>query len=171
MKEVTVVTSCDKCKGKSNVEEYTVRNSKGKEVILDLDKSCFEEVYGPGLVLADDRGVMPGKAPKVVSPDSKKPKADSRICLVCPETRASDGGILNHMKTEHGFPASIPEVFGNRCPLDGEEYPPGSHHISQHHKDLTHISQAFARAKANGDPYGVVAARIDALEKLPEATG
>jgi hypothetical protein len=169
MKDVRVVitVTCDKCKG-PDADEYTVHNSKGKAVVLDLDKACFEEVYGSGLALADDKGVAPGKGPKVAPKQQPtRDKSGTRICLVCPETRASDGGILNHMQTEHGFPMSIPEVFGNVCPLDGKEYPPGSHHLAKQHKDLGHISQAFAKAKEDGDPHGVVAARIAELEKLP----
>lgn len=181
MKEIRVVATCDKCGG-SDADEYTEQNSKGKPVILDLDKPCrdeFEElrrqaalILAPIAELADLKGIKPEKAAKV--PAAAKPPVPSnrpgdRICLVCPETRTSNSGILVHMHDAHGFPNSSPMIFGNVCPIDGETHDGLARHIGQVHKEFAHITQAFAWAKDNGDPHQVVATRIAAMEKAAAA--
>lgn len=180
MKQVQVVATCDKCGG-ANADEYTEENSKGKLVVLDLDKPCHdwreelrqkaELILAPLVTLADEKGVTPDKAkaqtkpqtkPKAITPPSERP--GNRVCLVCPATRTSNTGILNHMQDAHGFPHSIPKIYGNVCPLDGEIQDGLARHVGQLHKEFAHITEAFVWAKENGDPHGIVAARIAALQ-------
>lgn len=185
MKEIKVVATCDRCGG-SDADEYTEQNSKGKPVVLDLDKKCHDEfeelrrqaalILAPIAELADLRGIRPEKLAKPAKaakaakqpPPSERP--GDRVCLVCPETRTSNSGILNHMTDAHRFPHSSPEIFGNVCPIDGEvQKGLLSRHVGQVHKEFVHISQAFAWAQKNGDPHQVVASRIAELEKAAKA--
>lgn len=186
-KEVVVVVRCDKCGGE-NAATQTEQDSMGKPVEIDLDQPCrheFEElkaqaaqILAPLTELVDEKGVAPEKATKVKTPAAAgKAKAPTerpgvRPCLVCPESRTSNTGILNHMRDKHGFPHSIPVVYGDVCPIGGEKVDTVLlRHISHAHKehDFAHISQAFEWAKQHGDPYGVVAARIAELEKMAAA--
>lgn len=174
MKQVQVVAMCDKCGG-ADADEYTEENSKGKPVVLDLDKPCRdwrEEllqkaalILAPLVTLADEKGVAPEKAKAPTKPKSVSPsdRPGNRFCLVCPETRTSNSGILNHMQDEHGFPHSVPKIYGNVCPIDGEIQDGLARHVGQIHKEFAHITEAFVWAKENGDPHGIVAARIAAL--------
>lgn len=181
MKEIKVVATCDKCGG-PDADEYTEQNSKGKPVVIDLDKKCrneFEElrrqatsILAPITELADVKGIKPGKPTKVPAVPKQPAPSDrpgERVCLVCPQTRTSNSGILVHMRDAHGFPNSSPEIFGNVCPVDGETHDGLARHIGQAHKEFVHISQAFAWAKGNGDPHQVVATRIAAMEKVANA--
>jgi hypothetical protein len=171
-KDVVVVVSCDNCGGQDKeVQEFPAINSKGKRVILDMHPKCHAEIYGPGLELADSKGQPVDKSK--TTPNSKQPgyrppsEGAERVCLVCPETRTSNTGILNHMQDEHGFPHSVPEIYGQVCPIDGDEFEGLlARHIGQVHKEHGHISRAFDWAKRNGDPHGVVAARIAEMEKV-----
>lgn len=173
-KDVVVVVSCDNCGGQGeDVQEFPAINSKGKRVILDMHGKCHTAVYGPGIELADAKGQAVDKAKTV--PGSKQPgyrppsESAERVCLVCPETRTSNTGILNHMQDEHGFPHSVPAIYGNKCPLDGDEFEGLlSRHIGQVHKEFGHISRAFDHAKRNGDQHDVVAARIAEMQKVAE---
>lgn len=182
MREVQVVIKCDKCGG-DDAEPQAELNSKGKPVEVDLDKQCRDEfmllkrraaqILAPLTELVDEKGVAPEKStkvkPKVTATGAPKKVVGERVCLICPETRASDTGILNHMRDEHNLPRSMVEIFGHLCPLDGEEFPRLAQHIAQVHKEHTHMSQAFAWAKQNGDERGIVAAQIAALEKKAAA--
>lgn len=173
---VIVTVTCDECQVQDeNTEEFSVLNSKGKPVLLDLHPKCHAAVYGRGLELADDRGVKPEKAtPQVKEPYRPPSEGAERVCLVCPENRTSNSGILNHMTDKHDFPHSVPAIYGQKCPIDGQDQEGLlSRHIGQVHKQFSHISQAFDWAKKNGDEHGVVAARIAALkvqaEQQPQA--
>jgi hypothetical protein len=177
-KEVKVIPTCDAC-GKPGadafeVPEFEVLNSKGKPVVLDLHEGCYIEIYGPGINLADDKGVRPEKvAQQLAAPKTKKQqyptREGERICLLCPETRGSDNGLLDHMQKEHGLPRSNTEIFGNKCPIDGLEYDRIAMHIAQSHKEFANVSQAFAWANENGDPHGVFKARVAAMKKVASA--
>lgn len=93
-------------------------------------------------------------------PDSKKDKQ----CLWCVEKYAADSAYTKHLHDEHGLPKALTEVFGRRCPLCGED---DIYRLGGHVRDLhscSHVSQAFIRARGNGDEYGVVAA-IEAKAK------
>lgn len=178
MKEIKVVATCDKCGG-PDADEYTELNSRGKEVVLDLDKPCRdwrEELHrkatlilAPVVTLADEKGVEPEKVSAKAAQKPSSKKSGERVCLMCPETKGSDTGIRDHMHNEHGWPKSMPDIFGNFCPIDGGEYPRVAQHIAQSHKEFPNATQAFAHAKANGDPHGVVAERIAVLEEAAHA--
>lgn len=179
MREVQVVIRCDKCGG-DRAEPQTELNSKGKPVEVDLDKRCRDafaklkeqaaQILAPLTDLIDEKGVAPEKATKAAAKNKPQAKrGGERICLLCPETRGSDNGLLAHMHKEHGWPSSMPVIWGNVCPLDGQEYPRVAQHLAQSHKDHANTSQAFHWAKENGDEHGVVAARIAEMEKVAAA--
>lgn len=178
-KEVQVVTRCDGCGSTDDVDTYPEVNSSGKPVEIDLDAPCkarFDDlkaqaalILTPFTDLIDEHGAKPTKASKPKTRPASKKVVGERVCLMCTETMASDTGILGHMQKEHGLPRSMPEIFGNICPLDAEEYPRLAQHVAQAHKEHTHVSQAFAFAKANGDPHKVVASRIAKLQKKAKA--
>jgi hypothetical protein len=65
------------------------------------------------------------------------------------------GGHLSHLKRTHGL--TVREVYGNTCPVCGVEA--GGTHIGRMHPEVSGgMAAAFAWARANGDPHGVVAA-------------
>jgi len=183
-REVQVVIKCDRCGG-DNAEPVTEQNSKGKPVEIDLDKPCRDWrdelrqqaalILAPIVELAVEKGVVPEKGIKAKTPGPARYKppserAGDRVCLVCPVTRTSNSGILNHMTDEHGFPHSAPTIYGQVCPIDGQEQEGLlARHIGHVHKEFVHISQAFAWAQQNGDPHKVVASRIAELEKAAKA--
>lgn len=182
MKEIRVVATCDKCGG-SDADEYTELNSRGKPVILDLDKPCrdeFEElrrqaalILAPIAELADAKGVKldkPGKPmPRQLAAATRE---GTRICLLCPETRNSDATLRSHFIDDHGLSGSFVEAYGQECPLDGLPFEKIGHHVRQAHKDLNlpHYSHVFHYAQQHGDPKGVVANQIAALQKLAKAS-
>lgn len=185
-KDVVVRVRCDRCGGE-NAHTYTEENSKGKPVEIDLDDPCHAEheklkqqyaeavekaklILAPIFELADDKGVKPGTP---FMPGKTKPKPPSaqrgeRICLLCPETRDSDHLIRVHFQDAHGLSGSFVEAYGTDCPLDGQPFESLGHHSRQAHADLEmpHYSHAFRIAQKDGDPHGVVAKQIAALEEL-----
>lgn len=178
MKEIKVVATCDRCGGQ-DADEYSELNSKGKVVVVDLDKPCrdwreklrreADLILAPIVELVDEKGVDPEKDSTKPAQKAPSKRTGERVCLMCPETRGSDTGIRDHMHAEHGWPKSMPDIFGDFCPIDGKEYPRVAQHIAQSHKEFPNATQAFAHAKANGDVHGVVAARIAALEEAAHA--
>jgi hypothetical protein len=74
------------------------------------------------------------------------------------------GTLLDHLETAHGLEHST-KVFGNRCPLDGEEFAGLGHHTARAH-DMT-LTQAFIKARAEGDPHGVVRQVLALVEPDP----
>lgn len=168
---VVVTVTCDQCKVQDEkTEEFPVLNSKGKIVLLDLHPECHVEVYGPGLELADSSAQVPDKGSSKAPHKSPSNRPGDRNCLLCPETRTSNTGILDHMTNDHGLPHSSQEIYGNVCPIDGEEQSGLlSRHVGFQHKEFVHVSQAFEWAKTHGDKHHVVAARITAMKKLAKA--
>lgn len=192
---VTVTVTCDGCGG-PDAETYTETNSKGKQVEIDLDKPCrdaheelrqraqdiiaaarqqADEVLLPIKTLINEKGVTSEKIVK-----QKKAKTNAtryelndgpRVCLLCPVTHDSDHMMREHLKTAHGLSGSFVEAYGTLCPVDGDPFERIGHHIRQAHPELgiRHYSEAFAVMRKKGDPFGVVAGQIAALQKLAKA--
>jgi len=105
------------------------------------------------------RGRPPGHVPKSEGRGPGRPVPESekdKQCLWCVEKYAADSGYTAHLNTKHGLPKSLVDVFGNQCPLCGDTGLGrlGAHCKSEH--NVSHISQAFIRARGNGDQYKVV---------------
>jgi hypothetical protein len=170
-KHIEVTVSCDNCGTRDeDVQEFPVYNSKGRQVILDLHPKCHEEVYGPGLDLADDKGQV-SEAAKSKATKQYKLADGKRICLLCPETRDTDQTMRTHFQQTHGLSGSFEEAYGAFCPVCNEHFDKIGHHIRQAHKDLNlpHYSHAFLWARDNGDPHGVLNKQIATLQKLSKA--
>lgn len=74
-------------------------------------------------------------------------------CLYCPQTFTGRKYLERHLGRDH----DLKDFWGSTCPLCGQEYARLAQHVVRNHE--LHASLAFAKAEAEGDPYGVVAAR------------
>lgn len=137
---------------------------------LDWCKPCRDEPISPNELrdLWESRGIdveaprRRGRPPVPKSGDGRPGRvvpesAKDKQCLWCVEKYAADSGFATHLHTKHGLPKSLVEVFGTTCPLCGEKgiYRLGGHCRDQH--SVSHVSQAFIRARGSGDEFGVVA--------------
>jgi hypothetical protein len=133
---------------------------------LDWCPACLAEIIEPLRKLWDEAGVEID-APRGKSRHPSLPKGDARRgrqsdkpqdrqCLWCVESYASDTGLSGHLVRDHNLPKTLGEVFGNKCPLCGKEFPSLGRHTMRDH-GVSHITQAFVRARGDGDKFKVVA--------------
>lgn len=130
---------------------------------LDWCPQCLAEIVALRR-LWDEAGIDidpprrgPGKpSPKgSARPGRKTDNPQDKQCLWCVESYAADTGLSGHLERQHGLPKSLREVFGIQCPLCGDKHNGlGGHTIRAHN---VNVSQAFVRARGQGDPFGVVA--------------
>jgi hypothetical protein len=190
----TVTVTCDGCGG-PDADPYTETNSKGTQVEIDLDKACHDaheelrqkaqeiiaaarqqadEVLLPIKTLINEKGMPVAKQQKKKAKTNAgryEPNDGPRVCLLCDVTHDSDHMMREHLRTAHGLSGSFVEAYGTLCPVDGEPFERIGHHIRQAHPELgiRHYSEAFAVMQKKGDPTGVVAGQIAALQKLAKA--
>lgn len=78
-------------------------------------------------------------------------------CLYCTRSYANQSTVIDHCKRDHDL-VGVEDVYGHVCPLCGTSFARlGGHAGHAHHLA---ISLLFAQAEKQGDPHGVVAARL-----------
>jgi hypothetical protein len=99
--------------------------------------------------------------------ETPKAPSDPAIiqCLLCPAEYIATSGYVSHLREKHGVekPAVL---YGKICPVCAKESTRLGEHVHQSHAEqgLENTSQAFVWARDNGDPHGVVKARLQLLK-------
>ena len=172
-----IYRGCDRCESKG-IDTPGIPRGPFDGRMIDLCDACHVEVVGPLVALLDDRGVpvdgakakrgpyRPKKAPVAAEPTVPVPvgPVDRNAPFTCPLCGAvgivKDSWVM-HLRTVHGIPTTV-ELWGNRCPVCGQEFNGIGQHVARAHADLglRRVVDAFEWARVNGDPCGVYAAQI-----------
>jgi hypothetical protein len=99
-------------------------------------------------------------------------EAERLACPLCTHTSPTTGALGMHLTQRHGTTPSA--LYGPVCPLCGHESGNGqaaATHARSAHEVSGGLAALFARALAEGDPHGIVAARISSVASQGAAEG
>ena len=149
---------------------------------IDLCEGCEAEALTPLRMMLSKHGErVAAKAVKTLPVQSKPQDAAPRKtnahkstpgqfpCFVCDKESRTLAGLEQHFRARHGL--SQGQAVGNRCPLCGKELSGGigvTLHCATAH-NVEHSLTAMLQARAEGDPHGVVAARVAVVEEAQAA--
>lgn len=115
-------------------------------------------VVQPAEPVAKPKAVAPSKG-RAGRPTAKDRRHFCPFSESCPDAKyTSTTALLSHLENEHGITGSMAEVFGLDCPLCGSHGGPklGFHLMyGVHKRHRPTVSEAFAKAYANGDKHGI----------------
>ena len=169
----TITILCDRHLGRDErVEGREVPVWGGR--ILALCEECEVELYKPLADVVEEFGIREDGVPPrrrrsssttvATVPTTTLVASKTTACLVCgePVSTSHKSALTDHLKRLHR--TSVNEVYGLTCPVCGTDDVTVGPHAARSHLDLgIHgAADAFDWARANGDPFGVVAARTAA---------
>lgn len=156
--ELVINTWCDVCAAdgqREPGEPVTVSIDGHPPRLLDLCERDRKTYVAPLAELLESLGRrVDGKpARRPVAPSAVTGSGDA-TCIICGHPAPNASALGGHLRLKHD--ATLGEVYGTTCPVCGEEK--SGTHVARSH-GMPGILPAFAWARANGDPFGVVAAR------------
>jgi hypothetical protein len=135
---------------------------------IDLCERHVREIITPVVLAIREWSMTPVRSHKtaaatVATPSKKRayrrPSGPADVACLCGVMSTSVEGVKQHIRVNHDM--TVSDAFGYDCPLCGFHLKNNGsltrHGVSGH--DEPDVLALFSAAEAQGDPYGVVAAR------------
>jgi hypothetical protein len=174
-RDVKILILCDLCyrDGKEeDGQEYTITvNNAGPKVVIVCAKhggiiQQLAELMALGFsVNQETTPAAARKAPYTGTRGTNTPGPYKCMYAGCPYPGGPTAGALKqHHRSVHN--ALQPDVYGNVCPLCNKKVEDlGAHANKGPHKLAGGAVEAFREAEQQGDPFGIVAQRRNALRE------